>query len=141
MALYFLVVFSTDKPTIPIGFSRFSISVADNGERGLDDDYSSCSVVAEYLLDYVSPEYRGMGYGFALSSKRGTLFEKQLDYLLGQLKGTDVALRPVAFTDLESEAGERLAYISNELVSEYIECLEGTSKQVNIKSLEIDEGF
>lgn len=144
VAHYLLVAFSKDNLEQPIGFSNINMHLNYPKDEA-EFDYSYCNLTIEYKFDYVSPEFRGLGYGFALAKKRGEICVEQLHHLLGKLKGTDIVLNPAPESDLESSGGNNLAKISNGVIEEYIDMIgESSDDDVdanNVNQLSFNAGF
>ena len=143
-AHYILTAFSKGNLKKPIGFTDFTISLSSNLDD-IDNDYSSCDIEIDYSLDYVSPEFRGLGYGFALAKIRGQVCVDQIDHILRNLKGSDIVLSPIVKSDWVSFGGESLTEISNEEIEVYIDTVGESDDQGidenNIRQLEFNGGF
>ena len=142
-AAYSLVAFSLGNYKTPIGFTNFKVTF----DNQVEDSESSCHlhVIFDYRLTYVSPEYRGLGYGYALAVKRGEICTLQLKRLIKLLRNTDFTIYPVSISDWMSEGGSKTTKISNVEIETFIDEIIDEARErnmsSNIKQLDIDAGF
>lgn len=139
---YNLVAFSDDDLNKPIGFSRFSVHIESYDDHGIED--KKICLFMNYSLDYVCPDFRGLGYGFGLAMKRAEICIDHISSVLELLQDTSISLQPYSLADWESTGGEKLTDITNDEIEGHIDYLiqvaENESRQININKLMFDGG-
>lgn len=137
---YLIVVYIDEHMVQPAGFIYFEVKLPD-----YDAEDPECLCVSISLdIVYVSPNYRGLGLGFALGTISGIIAGEQLSQLYSQLKGTTVIICPYSYADWVSNGGAMVTEVMNgeiEYAIDTIKECDDESGGKNIDQLRFDGGW